>query len=274
MLTDGHNHTKRFSSDAKMSAYELIDIARKSGSNGIAITEHYEGDYPHDIPEPQIFDLMQYQTEFVKWKNHAMSLPLRMGIELGYQPHLVKKYDEMISAYPFDTVILSNHLFDGNDPYFVKDCYQLPKIDLHRQYIDSLAEMVEASYNFNVLGHYDYIVRYNKSPNPEMTYEDCPKSFDRLFEALIAKNKSLEINTRTISKLKMKGCVNCFPDKVILERYFAMGGRLISLGSDSHDIDTLGDHFKAVADYLITFGFTENSYYVNRQRQSESLFDA
>ncbi len=271
MYTDNHNHTKHFSSDARMSAQELIDTCRSLKMNGVAVTEHYEGDYPHDIGVPQIFDISSFFAESSSWLEYAGDFHLYRGIELGYQKHLCSFYDDMIAKYPFDSVILSNHLYRGKDPYFFRDCYDEDMITVYTRYIEEMADMVEGCNNFDIVGHFDYINRYAPYPAPQIKYDQCPESFDRFLSSIVAKGKSLEINTRSVSKMRRKGIDDCMPDPTILKRYYDLGGRWISLGSDSHDKDTLCIHFKEVAEYLHSFGFTENSYYVKRQRFGEPL---
>ena len=271
MYTDNHNHTKHFSSDAKMSATELIDACKALGMNGVAVTEHYEGDYPHDIGESQIFDIPSFFEESKSWIEYAGDLPLYRGIELGYQKHLCAFYDDMIAKYPFDSVIMSNHLYKGKDPYFFRDGYEEPMIDVYTRYIEEMADLVEGCNNFDIVGHYDYINRYAPYENPQIKYAQCPESFDRFLSAIITKDKCLEINTRSVDKMRKKGLADALPDPEILKRYYELGGRNISLGSDSHTSDTLCIHFKEVAEYLSTFGFTENSYYVARKRHGEPL---
>ncbi len=273
MYTDNHNHTKHFSSDAKMSYQELIDTCRKQNMRGVAVTEHYEGDYPHDIGEPQIFDPKEYFEASKKWKEYAGDFPLRLGIELGWQKHLPKFYDEMVDRYPFDVVILSNHLYRGKDPYFYRECYEENMITVYSRYIDEMAQMAEDCSNYDIIGHYDYINRYAPYEDPQIRYDHCPEAFDRLFSAIISKGKSLEVNTRSIDKMKGKGfdMTYSLPDPKILSRYYEMGGRNISMGSDSHTKDTLCLLFPETAKYLSSFGFTENTYFVKRQKIGEPL---
>ncbi len=271
MYTDNHNHTKHFSSDAKMSAHELIDACKSLNMRGVAVTEHYEGDYPHDIGEPQCFDISVFFETAKEWTEYAGDLPLYKGVELGYQKHLCAFYDDMVAKYPFDSVILSDHLFEGKDPYFFRQCYEEDMVSVYTRYIEEMAEMVEKCNNFDIVGHYDYINRYAPYEHPQVKYSQCPESFDRFLAAIIAKDKCLEINTRSVDKMIKNGHSDVLPDQEILSRYYEMGGRNISLGSDSHSSDTLCVHFPKVAEYLASFGFTENSYYVGRKRYGEPL---
>lgn len=266
MFTDSHNHTSQFSGDAHMTAAELLSAAREKGLDAVVVTEHYELDYPHEIEKPLVFDIDSYFKAFGGWSAEIPSgLSLYSGIELGYQPHLPARYDALVARYPFDSVILSNHLYCGKDPYFFRDCYSSPKSQVFERYIDELTEMVLSCREFDIVGHFDYIMRYSSYENPTMNYSDAPESFDRFLTALISKGKSLEINTRSIQKLIAKGIRNFWPDREILERYQSLGGDRVTLGSDSHDPSTLGFYFEETAAYLKSCGFKELTTYIGRK---------
>lgn len=275
MYTDSHNHTCHFSPDAEMSISDLFTYAVKAKLPRIAITEHYDDDYPHDLDDgkPQKFDLNQFNESFQIWKKLCPeTLDLTMGIELGYQEHLVNRIDNIASTLPFDSIILSNHLFEGKDVYFYPECYKkYDKATLHKLYVEQLAKMAEEVNNYNIIGHYDYINRYCKKRNLTVKYEDCPKEFDRLFEALISKERSLEINTRSIHKNIQKKNASFMPDKNILLRYKQMGGKMLTLGSDSHTTNTLGIHFEETGEYLKSLGF-ECNYYFKAGKPYEEAF--
>jgi len=266
MFTDSHNHTSEFSGDARMTAAELITAATAKNLTAVVITEHYELDYPHNLDKPLLFDIDTYFESFAKWKTELQAgLSLYSGIELGYQPHLCTRYDSLVSRYPFDSVILSNHLFEGQDPYFYRKCYDRPKSEVYAAYINELAEMVLACNEFDIAGHYDYIMRYGSYEDPTMKYTDAPESFDRFLQALVQKNKSLEINTRSINKLISKNIKNILPDREILSHYRDLGGERVTLGSDSHDSSTLGFYFDETSEFLKSCGFYELTSYVGRK---------
>lgn len=266
MFTDSHNHTSEFSSDAHMTVPELLSAAISKGLDAVVITEHYELEYPHELEKPLVFDIDAYFKAFGLWSSEKPAgLSLYSGIELGYQPHLPARYDDLVSRYPFDSVILSNHLYCGHDPYFFRDCYNNPKSQVFGRYIDELAEMVLSSSEFDIVGHYDYIMRYSPYEDPTMKYSDAPESFDRFLTALVSKGKSLEINTRSIQKLIAKDTGDIWPDREILERYLSLGGDRVTLGSDSHDPSTLGFYFEETAAYLKSCGFKELTAYIGRK---------
>lgn len=271
MITDGHNHTKHFSVDAGQTIDELVAQATSHGCKRIGITEHYEIDYPPDGLD-WMFDINKYNETFKTWRDKFGSqIELLMGIEFGYQTHVAEEIDKTAESVPFDVVLLSNHLFRGKDFYVDRECYDLPKKDLHREYIGIMAEMCEKCNNFDVAAHYDYINRYSPNKDSYVFYEDCPKEFDRFFEALISKDKALEINTKSIQKHKEGGFGRHLPDPEVIRRYKDMGGKLICFGSDSHFPGTFGICFDEAIEYMKSFGFREAVYFKQHKPYFEPL---
>jgi histidinol-phosphatase (PHP family) len=260
MITDGHNHTKHFSPDAGQTIDELITEARSKGFTRIGITEHYEVEFPEDGLE-WTFNLEEYDKAFSDWQKRAGELELLKGIEFGYVPGVEKEIDRLAALIPFDVVLLSVNLFRGKDFYVDRECYKLPAKELHSEYIGLMAEMCEKCSNFDAAAHYDYINRYTDNLENFVLYEDCPAEFDRMFEALITKGKALEINTKSIQKLKERGFKRHLPDPAVLNRYREMGGKLICLGSDSHFPGTFGVCFDEAVQFLKSLGFKESVYF-------------
>lgn len=274
MKTDNHCHTSDFSFDGKMSGFELIEAALSYGLDIITITDHYEMDYSYPEDKPVVFDLDSYFSAINEWQETAgNALVIQAGIELGFQPHLSALYSKLIRSMPFDSVIASRHLFKGVDPYYSKECFYsdssvlLSPEDIFREYIHSLSDMVETFTDFDILAHYDYICRYMPFEEKKITYQSAPEAFDRLFNLLIRGEKSLELNTRSIRNLQLLGCSDLMPDKEIYLRYKELGGKYISLNSDSHDPSTMGLYFKEASHFLKECGFEMLTIFRNRKPQ-------
>ena len=83
-----------------------------------------------------------------------------------------------------------------------------------------------------------------------MRWQDYSKSLDDILRTVIQKDKILEINSS--NKL---GPSLTLPDTDVLERYFELGGRKISFGSDAHFPSRIIEHREKVMDMLKAIGF-------------------
>lgn len=267
-------HTKAFSSDASQTIDELIKAAKELGIANISITEHYDMDYPHK-DEIFTFDLEEYGKVFPSWRALSAEIngpSLNMGIEIGWQPHLNDRIKKTVATLPFDTVILSNHLFRGIEIFYSTECAHIPRKDRNKEYISTLVRMCTELDDYDILAHYDYINRYINNKESAVFYKDCPEEFDKLFDVLITKEKALEINTSSINSQISKGASYVMPDPELIRRYIAMGGKLITIGSDAHKSENIGIHFEKTAKYLKALGVSEIYYYKNREPISDPEF--
>ncbi len=263
MFTDTHNHTIHYSSDAKMTIDELINSCISKGIPRAIITEHYDLDYPCK-DESFEFNLIDYGKNFSLWKELSARVngpELLMGIEFGWQEHLKKRIEEAASSLPFDQIILSEHVFNGNDVYYLTNLEKMSAKERQSKYIYNLALMANQIDNYHIIAHYDYIDRYLPPSISGVFYDNCPEEFDYLFETIIRRDKALEINTGSIEKNILKGVTNPMPDSKIIKRYIDMGGKLITIGSDSHNKETLGIHFDNTVKYLSSLKVKELCYF-------------
>ena len=121
MLWDTHMHTA-FSTDSETSPESMIKASIELGLGGICITDHMDYDYPKEHPEDEpefILDTPVYFPTIQKLgQQYKDKIKVLTGIELGLQPHLAAKHQELISRYDFDFVIGSSQVIHGKDPYY------------------------------------------------------------------------------------------------------------------------------------------------------------
>jgi histidinol-phosphatase (PHP family) len=84
-------------------------------------------------------------------------------------------------------------------------------------------------------------------------------AIDKLFMLMIKNEIALEINTQTYTQ----GII-C-PELPQVARFFELGGRLVTIGSDSHNVDTLALGIDEGRKIAKAAGFTECAYFQNRQ---------
>jgi histidinol-phosphatase (PHP family) len=261
-LFDYHVHTT-YSSDGRMTMETLCKQAIKLGLKEIAITDHIDMDWP--VPGYTSFDietLKQYLSDIEKMKKKFKGqLIIKKGIEIGLQPHILDQCTNVIREYPFDFIIASIHIVDRTDPYLGDFYNNKTKEESYRRYYEEVLALIESYDAFNVLGHLDYIKRYSPFLVEEGDHLLCRSIVDDILKTLIRKEKGLEVNTsgyRHASKTTM-------PHPDIIHRYWKLGGRIITLGSDAHSPEYLGLGFDAALKEIKKAGFTALTTFTNQK---------
>ncbi|MCF7924931.1 MAG: histidinol-phosphatase HisJ family protein [Candidatus Izimaplasma sp.] len=235
---DNHIHT-HFSPDADPAAtFEgYIVEAQKKGLDEITFTDHVDFDAKHPLFHEMI-DYDAYVIAFEKVKK-ASPIPIRLGVEIGYQAHMKNEINQFIEQYPFDFVILSIHYLEEKDLYTQEYFLNKTKQEAYNIYFDTVLDAIKNISQFDVFGHLDYITRY--SPFGDYNYNDYKAKIDLILKTLIKRNKGIEINTSGYQKEKRP-----YPKEVIIKRYLELGGNHVTLGSDSHNMGKLGCCFDKI----------------------------
>lgn len=257
MIADFHTHTN-FSSDADRNVTPEMQIqaAIQKGLQIYCITDHYDEDYPSVSGEEGKvefkIDLPGYFEELTALKEKYKSrIDLRIGIEIGLQPHLGTFYKELVNAYPFDFVIGSAHVFGGADPYFSKGTNGKTDEETYREAFEEMLLDIQNVHDFDVLGHIDYVVRYGMEQAKYYSYEKYADIIDEILRTVIAKGKGIELNTAGFKY----GLGFAHPKPEILKRYRELGGEIITVGSDGHKPEHLAYDFHKTEDILREAGF-------------------
>ena len=82
----------------------------------------------------------------------------------------------------------------------------------------------------------------------------------KIFRQVIKDGKGIEVNTSSYAY----GINDLTPSKELLKLYHQLGGRIITIGSDAHDKNRLGEHIKEVQHGLKALGFDEICTFVER----------
>ena len=185
---------------------------------------------------------------YVQWLGNPWDAPRRTEAFLRQRPDL----DFVIGAVHF--------LSDLRDIYLIP--YDSPQIidAMFRDHFECMLKLVRFG-DLDTLAHLDYPIRklQGKIPNTSMLgYRDM---IEPVLEILVQKNIALEINTRgTYDWQNRVG-----PEDWVLERYRVLGGRYVTIGSDSHVTKYVGAGFAEAAAALKRTGFDSYTIYRNRR---------
>lgn len=266
LIYDTHVHTE-CSLDAEHSVTYVGEKAEERGLAGIAVTDHCE---------IEKFREQQYYHKVTQSMFHALlakgifqdRLKVLCGVEIG-QPLVNTEYvQQVLDLKRFDYVLGSLHSIDGVGFYFAD--FSEVQVDipaLLNHYYEELCRMLEWG-KFDALAHLTYPFRYIRGDYKLPYTEDMfQKQIDEVLRLCIEKGKALEINTSGLRQ----NIGECLPNLDIARRYRAMGGELVTLGSDSHSAFTVGDGIEQGAALLREAGFTHYFYYEDRKPVAVAL---
>ena len=259
-LWNNHMHCE-FSGDSDAPMKDMIEESIRCKMGGITFTDHLDIDYYH-TPGRFDLDIPEYRKCYEKLTNNGLyqdKFEVLWGIELGLQPYLSDKHEEIISSYNFDYVIGSTHQVDKMDPYY-QDFYDRFGVKGGvRKFFTETAENIEEFKNFDAYGHLDYIIRYNDEAK-KLTYEDYRDIVLDILKLLIENDKALEINTGAFKF----GLTEPNPCIATIKKYKDLGGKLITLGSDAHKTEQICVGYDKIVNILKDCGF--NTYFVYKNR--------
>ena len=261
MLWDTHMHT-HFSFDSEADSLELIQAAKKAGLAGICFTDHLDLLSLADVPDDLPLDIPQYFAEMQRLKAQFQDqLAIKIGVELGLQPFLRQLLPHMVNSYPFDLVIGSSHMVNGEDPYYPEYFSGKTEDHAYQEYFESILENLAVFDCFDVYGHLDYIVRYGPNRNQYYTYEKFADVLEEILRTLIQKGKGIEINTGGFKY----GLGHPNPTEAILKRYHELGGEILTIGADAHSPEHVAYDFHKVPQILSACGFQYYTVFESRK---------
>ena len=269
MKTDYHVHTA-FSDDSNYEMEQVIQDAVKLNIDELCFTDHVDYGIKKDWDEPgeMIYrkggagepdqmpvanvDYPVYYKTFQKMKElYQDNISLKFGLEFGMQAHTVEKYEKLFSRYPFDFIILSVHEIE--DKEFWDQGFQngMTQQEYNERYYEEMLYLVQNYHNYSVLGHMDLITRYDKAG--VYSFEQLKPILTKILKIVITDGKGIEVNTSS----HRYGLKDLTPSRDILKLYKELGGKIITIGSDSHKPEHLGPFVDETKEELKALGFEQ-----------------
>lgn len=261
MKADVHMHTC-FSHDSKSSPEEMIKGCIVKGLETVCFTDHYDKDYVEWGIE-SVFDVKEYFAALLPLKEkYEQKIKIRIGVELGLQPHLGEIFEQLTKEYPFDFVIGSVHSVNhGQDPAFGAIFEGRTDEEVYRMIFQEMLQDIKKVPSFDVLGHIDYMTRYGKEGIEKYSYQKYAEEIDEILKEIITQGKGIELN---MAGLKYQ-LPFAHPHPDILKRYRELGGEIITVGSDAHQPEHIAYAFQKADEILKGCGFTYYTEFENRK---------
>lgn len=251
-MFDFHMHS-RVSFDGHDTGETLAKAAQAAGLKEICFTDHLDYD-PLDQMGCMAFDTEAYNAEY----DHLTlsGLKIRRGMEFGMTVDNTAQFREDLKRRPFDFVLGSIHFVDDLDVYFEPWWRGKTVFQAERRYLEATLDCVNLHDDFDVLAHLTYISKTHCHPSPRpLPYAEHREIIDEILKVLAAKGKGLEMNSSGVDR-----CGGFLPTADIFCRFKELGGQIVTIGSDAHRADRVGQYsfeaceiLKEIFGYVCTF---------------------
>ncbi len=266
MFADYHVHSA-YSDDSEYQMEQIVLDAIAMGIQELCFTEHVDYGIKRDyddsrgilyrtggIGEPEKIPLAnvnypEYTQEVFSLKEkYKDQISLKLGMEFGMQRHTISQYEKLYRSYPFDFIILSIHQVEDKE-FWTGDFQRgLTQQEFYSKYYYEMLSLVENYHNYSVLGHMDLIARYDEKG--DFPFEEVRPIIEKILQTVIADGKGIEVNTSC-----HRYGLAFTPSREILQLYHKLGGKILTIGSDSHKREHLGTYMPETLKELKTIGF-------------------
>lgn len=266
-LADDHVHSIAGSADAGSTVMELGRRAVARGLCRICVTEHL--DFDQELPE---YGYYVYETAYraVETARERFSdrLEIAMGLEVDFETRFLADIARALPHYPVDFLLGAVHVYQGMHFYEIRDEGQSVMTAealtaFYRHYFSELRALIRHGL-VDCVAHLDYPARVgirSVDGKPASNYAD---ELDETLALAVACGVGMEINTR-----RARGGTPLAAPGSAVQRYVALGGSIITLGSDTHHCAQLADGLELGRAAILDAGLGAQAVF--RRRRAEYL---
>ena len=257
-MIDYHIHTRLCNhARGNMESYVRKGIAL--GLQEICFLDHLSvsGEGMKSSMHPEEVGLYFYAVQRLKYR-YRDQIRVRAGLEVEFSQDHVDWIQEIIRPFAFDAIGGSVHFVKGANIVSRRSQANISHIDFARrcmQYIEEMARMLEHDY-FDIVCHLDVIKKFQ----PRLPKEIVDK-IDELLSIIRYKNLTVEVNTSG----KNHPAQEVYPGFDLLQKCRQKGIE-ITLASDAHHPDSVGQYKDQVLADLTAIGFTHLAGFNRRKR--------
>lgn len=273
MFVDYHVHTE-FSDDSVYPMEQVVQDGIRLGLKELCFTDHVDygvkddwdsgkevvyrkGEPLANVDYPRYVEQVRRMQE-----RYGDQITIRLGLEFGVQMHTIPQFESLYQRYPFDFIILSVHQVEDKE-FWTQDFQRgRTQKEYNERYYEEMLNLVNSYRHYSVLGHMDLIVRYDEQGI--YPFDKVKPYVEQILRQVIRDGKGIEFNT----SFHRYGLSDTTPSREILKLYRDLGGRIITLGSDSHKPEHLGAYMQEGMKLLKSMGFREFCTY----EQMEPVF--
>ena len=250
-MFDFHMHSL-VSGDSQASPEEMVAAAEAAGLKEICFTDHM--DCKIGLKETNVFTQESYQKAYENLRSEKVVI--RFGMEFGMMMNNRERFLQEVAKRDYDFIIGSLHNIGSCNVYYQSFNEGKTQEQVYAYYLESVLECLEVHRDFHVLGHMTFPTKAAKNPeHTPYTMEKYGDLAEEIFKKLTTMGIGLEVNT---SGIKSSG--QPIPPLDFVKRYVEMGGEIITIGSDAHKPEQVGNYvfetlqrLKEITPWICTF---------------------
>jgi histidinol-phosphatase (PHP family) len=247
---------------------EYVQYAIQSGLPEMGFSEHvYLYWLDEDQRDPELAmresDYRPYVREVERLRAAYPAIRLKLALEADYIVAQEAKLQEVLKGIDWDYLIGSVHFIDGwgVDDERYKDGFDRWDIDeLYETYFDHVCQAAETGI-YQVMGHLDLVKKFGHKPTRPLA-----DLYERTARRLKAAEVCVEVNTSGLRK----PCAEMYPHVDLVKACFRAGVP-VTLGSDAHQPDRVGDANLQAAAMLRDVGYTHIMRFSGRRAEKVAL---
>jgi histidinol-phosphatase (PHP family) len=251
-MFDYHHHSER-SVDSTIPMSDVCQTAIERGVTEVAFTEHMDF-----IPEERntgYFDYEKYAVDVARVQDEFRGqVTVLSAIEVDYCPDFESAAARWLEDNAFDFVVGSVHYIrgDGNisEPR-AADFFSGKSVEAaYGIYFDLVLQSARSGL-WDSLGHLDLIKRFGVKAYGTLDVTLFRAKIEEILTAVIDSGMALEVNTSGLRQYPE----DFYPNVDTLRLYHELGGRRLTVGSDSHNDRQTGEGICEAYVLLAQLGF-------------------
>lgn len=262
VYVDYHVHSD-YSDDSWYLMEDVVKNAIQLGLEEICFTDHVDYGVKPDWKLGEEFQVgknkevknVHYDLYFAELdklaKTYEAEIKIKKGLEFGMQVHTISQFEKLYQSHDFDFILLSVHQIENKEFWTGEFQKGHTHKESYDKYYDEMYQLVTTYKNYSVLAHMDLVRRYLDKEVDMFEYNR--DKITEILKVVIANNKGIEVNTSS-SRYEINGLT---PSIEILKLYHELGGKIITIGSDSHKPEHLGFNIKESKKMLKDIGYTQ-----------------
>ena len=191
-----------------------------------------------------------------KYQDH---IQVKVGLEVDIAPAFIDQIKQIISPFAFDVIAGSVHFIEDINIVSTKETdprREQAGIDyICEKYLQNLDDLIDADM-VDMICHLDVIKKFGRRPSARFD-----KKFDELLSKISYKNITVELNTSGYNHAASE----FYPAPRLLTQCHDKNIN-ITLGSDAHQPQSVGQHYNEAIDLLLSTGYRQVSAFTRRHR--------